>query len=295
MRTSAACVAFVLLAGCARRDARVETHAQAVARGWDLYRLSAFDAATRVFRDTADAAPRQDPWRLQALYGLASTWNLRRPGQNPPRAERIYREIVSAAPDSDMAAWSLLALARMRHLVPVGETPDYAAVRQAYTAVIRAFPDHLAGQEAFIYLQAAMLAEASDPQAAQAVERQLRGFVDAHPASGFLSSAWSLLSVCYERLRRPDEWLHAERQAMTTREVDAGNPKQDRSWSFWRIATIAEFEVGDFDLARRYYRLLMETYPRDIRVYPAAQALERMDATEATLRAEGRRARGGPP
>lgn len=295
MRASAACVAFVLLAGCARRDVRVETNAQAVTKGWDLYRLGEFDAAARVFQNTADAAPRQDPWRLHALYGLASTWNLRRPGQNLPRAERIYREIVSAAPESDLAAWSLLALARMRHLVPVGETPDYGAVRQAYAEVIRAFPDHLAGQEAFIYLQASLLAGENDPQAVQSVERELRGFVDAHPASGFLSSAWSLLSVCYERLGRPDEWLHAEEKAMTTREIDAGNPKQDRSWSFWRIATIAEFEVGDFDLARTYYRLLIETYPRDIRVYPALQALERMAATEAALRAGRRLTQGGPP
>ncbi|HPY62737.1 MAG TPA: hypothetical protein PLJ22_06290, partial [Kiritimatiellia bacterium] len=56
--------------------------------------------------------------------------------------------------------------------------------------------------------------------------------------------------------------------------------------AYWNLATIAEFEVGDFDLARHYYNKLLEAYPTDIRVYGCKQALARMDALEAQIRAE---------
>jgi hypothetical protein len=40
-------------------------------------------------------------------------------------------------------------------------------------------------------------------------------------------------------------------------------------------------------LAREYYQRLISEYPKDIRIFGARKALERMDAIEAALR-EGR-------
>jgi len=60
----------------------------------------------------------------------------------------------------------------------------------------------------------------------------------------------------------------------------------DKAWRYWKLATVAEFEAGDFDLARKFYRLLIEEYPQDIRKYASRQALERMDRIESRMRAE---------
>ena len=98
-----------------------------------------------------------------ATYGLATTWDLRRPGEDPTLATELYQEILAAAPDGPMIPWTELALARQQHLVPVGQEPDYAAVNAAYRHIMEKFPGHLAAKEAFLYL-AKHPARAARPQ-----------------------------------------------------------------------------------------------------------------------------------
>ena len=47
---------------------------------------------------------------------------------------------------------------------------------------------------------------------------------------------------------------------------------------------VAEFDVGDFGLARLYYRKLIEEYPKEQRVFLAKQELKRMDEMEIEIR-----------
>jgi tetratricopeptide (TPR) repeat protein len=268
--------ALLLPSGCRRPAA--QDPAALLKAGWDRYRLGEFDAAVSDFEHALRLAAA--PQRQAVLYGLATTWNLRRPDQDAKRAAGYYRQVIELAPESDLAAWSLLALARLQHLVSVVEEPNYAAVREAYQAVVRQFPDHLAGHEAFVYLQATYVATLR-PEDLRRAETNLLAFVEEHPSSGFLSAAYSLLCACYENLQRPDRWLWAEIKAFETAETDPTNPMQENSWSYWRIASVAEFEAGEFAVAREFYSRLISEYPEDIRVYAAKQALERMDAVEA--------------
>jgi hypothetical protein len=60
----------------------------------------------------------------------------------------------------------------------------------------------------------------------------------------------------------------------------------ENSTDYWSIAVVAEFEAGDFDTARKYYKLLMGEYPRDRRNFGALKAIERMNALEEKLRME---------
>ena len=184
-----------------------------------------------------------------------------------------------------LAAWSLLALARMQHLVPVGQEPDYPAVRKAYQAVIDRFPFHLAGEEAFIYQQATLLMSPEDREAAQSALEALRAFVVAHGDSRFLSSAYRLMGVACRTLGLPDDAVASMIKSLETTEVDASNPNQEFSGTYWSIAAMAEFEAGDFATARRYYQRLIDEYPVDQRVHGARDALKRMAAIEADLRA----------
>ncbi len=278
-------VGALLLTGCARGPEGA-VDADPLTEGWTRYRYGEFESAIRAFeRVRAEALP-ESPRHLQALFGLATTWNLRTPvgDQNKPLARSLYEDITRRAPEDDLAAWSLLALARMEHLVPVGADPDLARVRAAYQIVLDRFPEHLAGHEAFIYLQSTYIQTLEAAPTRRAIAA-LTAFIDSHPGSGFLSGAHQLLSVGYETLGDPDAQLAAELQTLDTMEFDPGNPKHENSGLYWRIATIAEFEAGDFATARRFYRRLIEEYPQDIRVFSSEEALRRMDRVEAELRA----------
>ena len=272
------------VSGCAKRHEALSPKA-ALEAGWQDYRLGEFDRATARFDEAGAATSGATDEHLQALYGQATTWNLRRPGEDPVKAKALFEEIIRLAPTNEMAAWSTLALARMKHLVPVGEEPDYVAVRAAYQEVIDKFPGHLAAKEAFLYLNATLAATLKDKETRQAVA-SLEAYVNQADESVFVGTCCSLLANCYTTLDEPEKRLAIEIRALTRMELDPQNPFNDLAWAYWNIATIAEFEVGDFDVAREYYHKLIEEYPTDIRKYGSKLALKRMDDLEARLRTE---------
>jgi tetratricopeptide (TPR) repeat protein len=260
----------------------------ALAAGWENYRLSEFERAVRFFEEALQQAPADSDTRLQALYGLGTVWNLRRPNEDRKKAEAYFQQVMAAAPRGDVGAWTALALARMKHLVPVGEEPDVAAVRQAYTDVMRRYPGHLAAKEAFIYAMSTFIATLEEAQTRYAIAN-LQRFVQKPGAREFLQPAWSLMAVGYTTLKQPELRLYAEIMGLKTTEVDPANPFNEFAWAYWNIATIAEFETGNFALARQYYRRLLREYPNDIRVFGVKQALERMDRVEGEMRKGDRR------
>ena len=272
------------LAACAKKSVGGGDAAALIGEGWTKYRLSEFHDAQLAFESARASAPTgSDAWAM-ATYGLATTWDLRRPGEDPKLATQLYQEILSAAPESPMIPWTELALARQMHLVPVGQEPDYAAVNAAYQHILDKFPGHLAAKEAFLYLQSIQLAKL-EPKSTRAAVAALEDFV-AREKKEFLSPAWSLLAVGYTTLGDQEKRLLAEKNSFETTEVDPSDPFIEFAWAYWNLGTIAEFEVGDFALARQYYQLLIDKYPKDIRVYGCKQALARMDALEAKIRAE---------
>lgn len=282
---AAALLACALALSACTQKKVVAGEENSIVAAWTDYSLAEFDLAIDKFNAAlAQAAPGSDI-HLQALYGLATTWNLRRPGEDLAKAREFYEQVLREAPQHDMAAWSLLALARTKHLVPVGEDPDYAEVHKAYQEVIDRFPGHLAAEEAFIYLQATLISTLQPKETRQALEA-LQGYVK-DPSKKFIGPAYSLMAVSYQTLNMPEERLRAEEQSLETTEVDPTNPFTEFAWQYWNLATIAEFEVGDFDTARKYYRKLIEEYPTDIRLYGAKQALKRMDEVEAKIRGGG--------
>lgn len=270
--------------GCGKKTAQTGNAAALISEGWTAYRLSEFENAIVAFEAAiAKAEPASDEWAM-ATYGLATTWDLRRPSEDPARATKLYQDILAAAPDGRMAPWTELALARQKHLVPVGQEPDYNAVNAAYRHIMQKYPGHLAAKEAFLYLESIQLAQL-DPRTTLAAKSNLLEFVQSRQKE-FVGPAWSLLAVADTTLKEPENRLNDEQKSFELTEVDPSDPYVEFAWAYWNLATIAEFEVGDFDTARKYYNLLIEKYPTDIRVYGCKQALQRMDDLEAKLRAE---------
>lgn len=272
------------LSACGKKAAKTGDAATLIGEGWTKYRLSEFQDAELAFESARASAERGSAEWAMATYGLATTWNLRRPGEDPPLATRLYNEVLAAAPTGPMAPWTELALARQKHLVPVGQEPDYDAVNAAYRHIAEKYPGHLAAKEAFLYMESIQLAKLEPKSSREAAKKLLEFIGNGKPE--FVSPAWSLLTVAYVTLKEQEKRLQAEQKSLELTEVDPSDPYIEFGGRYWNIATIAEFEVGDFDLARHYYNLLLEKYPTDRLGYGCKQALKRMDELEAKIRAE---------
>ncbi|OGV44126.1 MAG: hypothetical protein A2X46_13150 [Lentisphaerae bacterium GWF2_57_35] len=275
---------IVLLGSSCKQNATLLQSDDPLHAGWNNYSLGEFDQAQFFFEQAVAEAPKDSDAQLTALYGLATTLNLRRPGEDPERAQELYRRILDTAPANDLAAWSLLALARMQHLVPVGDDPDYEQVYKAYQDVIDRYPDRLAAKEAFLYLNSILVATLKEPETRRALA-SLDEYVK-NPSNTFLGPSWSLIAVGNTTLGNQERRFEAEVKSLETTEIDPTNPFTEFAYQYWNLATIAEFELGDFDQARLYYRKLIAEYPKDQKIYGAKQALQRMDAMEAKIREE---------
>ena len=274
---------FVLLAFCAGCGAGRGggSAGERLARGWYLYRLGEFNLALKDFEAAAQGAEPGSSNHLGALYAQATTWSLRRPDEDSARAERLYRAVIALAPTNDLAAWSWLALARMKASPVGGESPALPPQVAAYQEVIDRFPFHPAGEEAFLHQQAARL-EQPDAARTREVLAALETFLRTHPQSPWRSAAHGLVGHCCAVLGVKDRRLEAAFEAWRTAEIDPSSPPSSRDLSgfYWQVATLAEFETGDFAMAREYYRKFIAEYPREQRVFVAKQELKRMDELE---------------
>ena len=259
---------------------------QEIREGWMHYRLGEFDSAVRIFQSMQASQPRGSEFHLQALYGEASCWNHRRDGRDIAKAVAGYRAVIEEAPQHPLAAWCALDIVRTRHLAPADQAIDYGKLVRDYADVYRRYPETPAGEEAFLY-ECSLSLPPADPEGARRILEGVTTFLRTHPKTPFLSQFNSIIAECYRKMDDQDRRVEYMIKALETREVDPINPTDDRSTAYWNIAYAAEFELGNFELARQYYTRLLNEYPRDVRVFAIRKALERMDAIEAALR-EGR-------
>lgn len=280
-----AILSALVFIGCSQKISG-ESHSDILAQAWRCYRLGEFNRAEAGFRFLLDDKSISKDMKVQALYGLATTWNLRRPGEDTVKAAKFFEEAIAIDPVGDLAPWCYLALTRMKHLVPVGKDPDYPEVRKSYQEVIDRFPNHLAGEEAFVYQQSTLLLDIDDTNSLRQALETLQEFVEQHSESHFLSPAYALISQAHQWLGEYDEALATKIKALEHTEIDKDNPKQEFSGAYWSIAVMAEFDCGDFETARKYYKCLLDEYPMDQRGHGVRQALKRMDKMESDIRKE---------
>jgi tetratricopeptide (TPR) repeat protein len=277
-------LAAAILSGCGANDSAASggSVAERIDSAWQNYRLNEWSLALRDFESAiADTEPGGGDWAM-CQYGIATTWAQRRPGEDPKKAREMYQELLAKAPQSAMAPWTELALARMIHLVPVGQDPDYPEVRKLYKAIEDKYPGHLAAKEAFMYRMSTLIASLDDDLMEEAAA-ELEKFVQGE-SQEFVGSSYSLLSVVYNMTGQQEKRLWAEENAFDKTEVDPADPSVEFAWAYWNLACISEFELGDFARARKYYNELMEKYPSDIRIHGCKSALKRMDDIEARIR-----------
>jgi len=273
---------LILIAGC-NSDSEFVAE-PIITRGWTNYRTGEFKFAIRDFESVLAEEISHDD-QIKATYGLATTWALRRPNEDPVKAAQLYKRILKLNPKHELAPWSLLGLARLKHMVSADKTFDPNQVCKAYQDVIDRYPNTLAAEEAFTFQQTIQISS-FDPQTVAQTIDTLDRFIQTHPKSPFVSFAYTLQKHGYMTLNQPEKVLQAAIRAYETQIIDPDVPFIDNSAIYWEIAAIAEFEVGDFTTARAYYNKLLKEYPIDFRCFPAKQALKRMDELEARFRLE---------
>jgi tetratricopeptide (TPR) repeat protein len=267
------------------KRARSENPALEIENAWLRFRMGEYKQAEKTFGRVLESVPRDSEIHFQALYGLGCALWLKLPSPDKASAEKIFKEIIRTAPESEYTPWSMLALARMLHIVPSDQTPDYPAVRKEYEALYEKFPNHIAAHEAFAYMIGTYIA-ACTKESAEIAKTRLDEFIKKHPDSPFISSAWGLYAKACETLGLKEEMLSTKIKSLEKLEIDPTNPKMEKSTVYWEIAVIAEFECGDFETARKYYGLLMLDYPRDRRNFGGGKAMERMNSIENKIRME---------
>jgi outer membrane protein assembly factor BamD (BamD/ComL family) len=281
----AAVLLLLLLDACGHK-VTVPSPDEQIREAWERYRFSEFNAALRIFHSLEISQRPGSEAHLQSLYGQASCWNHRRDGRDIARAISYYSAVIAQAPASPLAAWCALDIVRAKHLAPADQELDYSQLAREYEEVYRKYPDTPAGEEAFLRRIGLSVPTADEDRARKNLD-DIEAFLQTHPKTPFLSPLYTLMAESCHTINEEDRRLAYMIEALKTREVDPTTPFFELSTAYWNIAYAAEFEAGNFAIAREYYHRLMAEFPRESRIFAARQALVRMDAVETALR-EGR-------
>lgn len=274
--------------GCSQQQEPLSAD-QLLEEAWSDFRFADYELAIRKFDKLVqeELPDKTREHELQASFGLATLWDLRMPlpDKDPELATALYRKLIEEEPQHDLAAWSRLALARMEQVVTPGEQPDLDATRAAYRELIQHHPDHPAGQEARIHLAGTYFLEENEALYQQSIE-EMEAFLKAYPDSPWISHAHGMLIRAHLKLGNLEAARNHRLEKMRTEEFDPTNPKANHAWNYRSHAVQSEFDIGDLEEARTYYRKLIEEYPTDMRTFWAKEALKRIDRLEQQVEAE---------
>jgi tetratricopeptide (TPR) repeat protein len=256
-------------------------------RAWELSRLGEFNAAIHLFHALQENSEATAEEKLQALYGEAHCWNYRPSGSDGKKARALYAQVMDKAPPGDpLASWSDLESAQSLHFGTPAEARDYAAIARSYLEVSRRYPGTPAGEEG--YLSYLTLEQSILNLAPADIIQQSEAFIHDHPDSPWISRFYDLMAAGYGKLGQTRKSVECMLLSAKAIKKNTQNLNIDNSTLYWNVGYLAEFELGDLALAREYYGKLIQEYPRDIRVFSAKQALERMNAVEIAVR-QGRK------
>lgn len=252
-------------------------------KAWEAFRQIEFEKAARLFQSVESSTPEDSETHIEAIYGEASCANHRRSGRDLKRALALYAAIQKQHPDSRWASWAALASVRARHLEPSDQELPYKKLSSEYAKVYQEYPDTPAGEEAFLY-HCRIMASLGTRVEASKLLREIVDFLSRHPAADYRPLLDTMAAECYHTLGREKERIEAMKRSIVAFERDPTVPFYELSSAYWNIAYAAEFEAGNFAVARKYYELFLKEFPNEDRAFGCRQALERIDRVEKALR-----------
>jgi tetratricopeptide (TPR) repeat protein len=262
------------LAGCGGGDAAVKTPDQLVAQGLDELGRYEFADAYASFAEAAARAPAGGALRRKAVFAQAVVCHQWQPASEAriTEAAGLYRQLADAG-EGEEAVQSLLRLGRLAELGDYfGDQEDLPKAREIYQQVMARWPQRAEAGEACLRLAAAW-AQALDDESVRKGVAALDGWLQAHPDE---PKAAIMLQYASEL-----HWafLHDAKSAVACLiEADRrGFDCDGREWQYcWRIARLAEEQLKDRELAIRYYRKIITTYPKSGSAWESQQELRRL-------------------
>lgn len=266
------------LAGCQPPQKEAQSVEQELRRAWQGFRSGEFTDAIQRFESVRAKEDPNSRNYLIATYGLATTWSLRRPGEDPILAKALYEEVLNNKNAGDLAMWVTLDLGEQAATVTVNEEAGKKEAMRLFSKVITAAPDTPAGAEALVQREVVRVASGKPEAAAEAV-KNLEGYLAENPGTPYITAIQFLNAQAYRMLNQPDKELAALISALDHWDRDPRSPRDDRSRFYWQVAILSEFRAGRPDIARQYYERLIKEFPRDNRIFYARKALDRLKNT----------------
>ena len=280
--------AIVLVIGC-QREGGVSSPEEELSRGWRAVRLQEFGEAEGAFTAALEEVRGEDAeavhLRVNATYGLGLIASLAHHGEGDAaaRARDLFNQVIRLDPKSDEAAWAGLGLIRDDQVDVVFQDGGVERGDRMYAAFIAAHPHTAAGEEAFVDQMALHVQTQKAEEEGFAISA-IGEFLRENPGTREKSGLYALLSKAHRARGEFPEALAAAIASVEAKEIDPANPVQNNISEYYRIGMMAQYDVGDFATARKYYRLFLKEYPRDLRAFNVKRMLLHLDATEAALR-----------
>jgi tetratricopeptide (TPR) repeat protein len=120
--------------GCEEPDHAPDDPRQAVVYGWDAMSSADYERAEAAFRKAQKRAAADSEEQKQAIFGLANSFQHRKPVSDYAEAEKYYSQLLEKDAGHELGGWSALAIARMHHLklYEPGRFSDDTAASRAF-------------------------------------------------------------------------------------------------------------------------------------------------------------------
>lgn len=243
---------------------------ESLAPVWEDLRLGRWSAAEQRLQSLTTSPDIEVA--CQARWAEGNLWQFRRPESDLTKAATAYDWVVRQHPTNSVAPWALLALARIPDLDVLAPKP--AAAIPLYRRVLTEYPESDAAQEAVLHLAEALWQAHGKDGAVEAVQELTRWRAE-HSNPKYAAQIELMLGRLY---RYP---LEDHRAAVThlAAAFDLGLALlPQRTSTCWTVATLAEHELHDRDLAIRYYTRFLQEFPNHRTSFMAKQGLRRLGA-----------------
>lgn len=266
-------VTVITLAGCGTNEQQVTLDADTLlARGAEEAGRFSWDTAKVAFAEAEKVAAPGSPQRTKASYGRAVVAHHRTPASaaSIAEAETLYAQVIADAPTSPeagLATYNLGQIAAASDFFQ--DVEDLPKARGLFTKAT----DGWAGQEA-ASLAALALADAwaaeLTPESMRTGCESLEAWLTKHPDDPYAVVGWQWLGNAWQvGLGDSAKAVACFRKADALGLVPNGRQHE----ILWRIARMAERDLGDKQLAAEYYRRLIIERPSSGKGWEAQQRL----------------------
>jgi tetratricopeptide (TPR) repeat protein len=276
------------LTSCQQPDALPQNAPTAVAEGWNLLSTAEYDRAEELFTHAASLSKDDKRTYLLARFGLANVYQHRKPTPQLAEAEQVFNELVAADANGDLGGWSCLAIARIHHIglyepsrvsqatgtaasmkLPTGTELD--TVRADYQRVMDLFPKTMAAEEAAVFYGASFVEQIAPAEVQRGID-YLKDWIARNKDSYYAGQACAVMAAGYELLKQWEPMI----EALINSEDAHVYPEAEKAGLYYRIASIAEQLAGKPEIAKKYYRKILDGFPTDFRTFWCRRALKRL-------------------